>query len=551
MKGNVKNHSDSVAVVRVKLTDAPSIDGRKPFAIIAIESDQSLADLASMILVSFGFDVDHGYGFYSDIRRYNQSEERYELSADAGATEGLGVNNVSVSEVFTPGKQMLLLYDYTNKWHFVVRLVRYEDFNAEQTYPAILLSHAIPLDPEHLDDDIDDEDSKYPMMPVVKPWKESASEVRDSPPINLPFVIPSPVQDPAVPYYDPPTIDQWLDLFDAAVAFRDARCYQWMDDLQLFGVEDPHSGSVWYCSIFGGSDGPCGLAAYEGSLALATFLDAVDSDSGPICLFGPNSPRTLLMLLSDRGALAPEDLAVIKAAGVKFHGDRQWPHFRSVLPGYKPWYLTADEAVTMTVLLRQSLEVANKLLEDPDFPIRKDDWALLTRVPCSEGTDNFMDAYWVPDMEPPIPDSFNALLDDIKIKRYGRKHIKSKSLWEISAKWVQEPIQERPDVRPFYPIILVWIDRTTGLVLNAKLTSPRKFAQDLVDATLECIGQYGIIPKEIELDSSDSMIILREVAYRLGIQLTLVDELTKSDIIRDELYHSLKRGEIREIGENE
>lgn len=73
----------------------------------------------------------------------------------------------------------------------------------------------------------------------------------------------------------------------------------------------------------------------------------------------------------------------------------------------------------MTVLLRQSLEVANKLLEDPDFPIRKDDWALLTRVPCSEGTDNFMDAYWVPDMEPPIPDSFNALLDDIKIKSTG------------------------------------------------------------------------------------------------------------------------------------
>ena len=48
-----------------------------------------------MILVSFGFGGPRG-GFYSDIRR-NQSEERYELSADIGATEGLGVNNVSVS----------------------------------------------------------------------------------------------------------------------------------------------------------------------------------------------------------------------------------------------------------------------------------------------------------------------------------------------------------------------------------------------------------------------------------------------------------------------
>lgn len=542
-----QSYVKSVAIVRVKLSDAEPVEGRRPFAIIAIRSDQSLADLASMILVSFGFDDDHSYGFYSDFRRYTQSDERYELSADTGEVDGPGVRRVSVAQVFAPGRQMLLLFDYVNQWHFVVRLVRYEAPSNDQAYPVILKSHAIPLDHSYFEDQWDDDEgdnlSTVTTVPVVKAWKERTPRVRDSSAARLQITRPIPVVDSAVPDYDPPTVEQWLDLFESAIAFRDARCYQWMDDMQLFGVKDPHSGSIWYCSIFGGSDGPCGLAAYEGSMALATFLEAMDSDPRLTALFGPNSPRTLLMLLSDRAALDAEDLGIAKTTGMKFRGRQQWPHFRSVLPGYKPWYLTADEAITMTNILTQSLEVANKLLENPDHPIRKDDWAMLTRVPSEDGPDSFVDTYIVPDMEPPIPGLFDVRLDDLKVKRFGRYYVRSKSLWEISAKWVQEPIQERPDARPFYPIMLVWIDRTTGIVLSAKLTSLGKFPQDLVDSTLECIEQYGLIPKEIELDSSDAMIILDELAQRLGFRLRQVDELRKSDIIRDELYEYLKRQE--------
>jgi hypothetical protein len=89
--------------------------------------------------------------------------------------------------------------------------------------------------------------------------------------------------------------------------------------------------------------------------------------------------------------------------------------------------------------------------------------------------------------------------------------------------------------------MLVWVDRSTGIVLSARLTSFRGLAHELVNSTLACIEQHAMIPKEIEVDSADSMVILERLSQLLGVQLRLVDRLRKSDIVRDELYEYLKR----------
>ena len=140
------NRTESVAIVRARLNDLEPINGRKPFAVFAVDSDQSLSHLAATILLNFGFEMDHCYGFYSDTRYYTRSAEKYELFADIGEAEGPGVQHVSIKQVFSPGRRMLFLFDYTHQWHFVVRLERYEDAVPGQEYPALLRSHAIPLD---------------------------------------------------------------------------------------------------------------------------------------------------------------------------------------------------------------------------------------------------------------------------------------------------------------------------------------------------------------------------------------------------------------------
>lgn len=541
------NRTESVAIVRARLNDLEPINGRKPFAVFAVDSDQSLSHLAATILLNFGFEMDHCYGFYSDTRYYTRSAEKYELFADIGEAEGPGVEHVSIEQVFSPGRQMLFLFDYGDQWHFIVRLERYEEAVPGQQYPAVLRSHAIPIDDYYEDEWLDDDDlhgdddfpffdspdedweDELPIAPgAVTPGRAASQEARvQSSPVELP--------------YEPPTTQQWSELFDAAIAFRDSHCYKWVDDTQVFGVTDPSSGSVWYCLILGNAGGVRGLVAYEGPTGLATLLGTMEPDARPEDAIGPNAPRSLLMFLSNRDRLDSEDLKVIKRLGLRFRGANQWPQFRSIVPGYRPWYLAGDEAATMALLLRESLEVARKLHEQPELPLTQGDWGILTRVPEAKDAAKFTDAYVKPDAEIVVPEFFDVPIDELKIRRLKRDIVRSKSTWEISAKWVEEPVRQDQRSRPFYPVMLVWVDRSTGIVLSARLTSFRGLAHELVNSTLACIEQHAMIPKEIEVDSADSMVILDRLSQLLGVQLRLVDRLRKSDIVRDELYEYLKR----------
>lgn len=546
------NRTESVAIVRAKLDNLEPIDGKKPFAIVAVDSDQSLSHLAATILLNFGFEMDHCYGFYSDTRYYTRSTEKYELFADIGEAEGPGVQRVPIKQVFSPGRRMLLLFDYIGQWHFIVRLERYEDAVPGQEYPTVLRSHAIPLDDYYVrgwpdDDDEDDGDyydgydSRFFDSPDVD-WKDEVSFApggarSDRASADATHVLPPSRELP----YIPPTLQQWGDLFDAAIEFRDSRCYEWVDDTQLFGVADRASGSVWYCLILGNSGGVRGLVAYEGPMGLATLLETLDPNANPEDAIGPNAPRSLLMFFGSRDKMDPEDLGVIKRLNLRFRGPNQWPQFRSVVPGYRPWYLAGDEAVAMTLIIRQSLEVARKLREQPDLPLVKGDWSILTRVPVGKSAAKFKDAYVKPDTEVVVPGFFDVPIDELKIRRLKRDMVRSKSTWEVSAKWVEEPMRQDQRSRPFYPVMLVCVDRSTGIVLSARLTSFRGLADELVNSTLACIEQHAMIPKEIEVDSADSMVILDKLSRLLGVQLRQVDRLRKSDIVRDELYEYLKR----------
>lgn len=82
-----------------------------------------LQDLAGAIIRAVGFDFDHCFGFYDNLKNPYRSKEEYTLFADLGedAKEGdPGVETIPVGEVFRPGKKMLFLFDYGDDWMFPV-----------------------------------------------------------------------------------------------------------------------------------------------------------------------------------------------------------------------------------------------------------------------------------------------------------------------------------------------------------------------------------------------------------------------------------------------
>jgi len=105
-----------------------------------ILSAKNLYDLGSAIVRVFGFDFDHGFGFYSKLSgRIFDSPVKYELFADMGESEARSVEQTQIVEAFpTVGAKMTFLYDYGDNWRFRTEVIGQNRKEPAVRYPRLL-----------------------------------------------------------------------------------------------------------------------------------------------------------------------------------------------------------------------------------------------------------------------------------------------------------------------------------------------------------------------------------------------------------------------------
>jgi len=177
-----------------------------------------------------------------------------------------------------------------------------------------------------------------------------------------------------------PTLQEWKDLYDAAIEFQRNECWNWMWDSELFGVQNPETGEIGYCCIMGRLGEHFALAVYDGTEGLDGYLKIQKGEiSSETEAF--HIQKCLMASFEDRKFLQDQDLQVIKSLSLKFRGRNAWPFFRSHLPGYHPWILTGAEAKFLTVAIHQAIHVALRLKNNPEMLIPPADNLCFVRVP--------------------------------------------------------------------------------------------------------------------------------------------------------------------------
>lgn len=332
-----------------------------------------------------------------------------------------------------------------------------------------------------------------------------------------------------------PTLEEWKQLYEAAAEFKESQCWTWMYNDNIFGVEDPQTGQVAYCSIMGNAGQLIGVAAYlgdEGLLNLNKLLLTEDDNDD----FN-YTQRCFLFSYGDRDELETKDLKVIKALGLKFRGKGQWPQFRDYSPGLLPWFIDAEACRFLTHIIRQAVEVAARCKTNQnlllDFSAKP---KLLLRVPAT-GTDSLVWKDEYREVEAKARFLSFAISDEILLKRLKNLRGKSVAALEVETFYYPAPVAEKSGDRPYFPQMCLFVDHQNGMVLCYKnFMNLKEDGHQCLDGLVESIMHLGAIPAQMLVRKEETYYLFRDVCQQLGIELIQVDELELLGEVKEELF---------------
>ena len=349
---------------------------------------------------------------------------------------------------------------------------------------------------------------------------------------EVPTVLGEPLMEPPT---EQPTLAEWRALYEAAVAYKKAECWEWMYNEDLFGVMDPETGEIAYCCIMGFLGEFHALGAYLGADGLETALEMLsdsDDEGSPDNLF---NQKCLIASFENRNDLANEDRVVIKELGLRFRGKNQWPLFRSYEPGLFPWFISAWECRFLTLVLQQALETALRCRAGKTILEHEGPRTFLVRVPREQGgklkwVDQYLEA------AQPVKEYVSVeITDELRLRKILSSRKKGQGIWEIDTFWVPFPVQEEKNARPYYPKIFLILDGSTGLILRYEaMKNIGEEGHLCIDAIIQLMDE-GMIPSRIVVERDETYYLLVEACRQLNISLEKVAYLKLIPEIREKM----------------
>ncbi len=332
--------------------------------------------------------------------------------------------------------------------------------------------------------------------------------------------------------FTPPSLEESKKLYDLAERVKTLAPWEWMEEVDLFGVQNPETGEIGFVSIMGMAGEHFAVSLYLGPEGLEGFWEM--EEGGPLA-----DPQQILETpqlqasFEDRDELEKEDRETIKKLGLKYRGRKAWPQFRCFRPGFLPWFVTSEEARFLACALEQVLEVAPRVNENPDILFDDDDETdevYLVRVPREpEGV-----LYWEERMikiAPPQTQPIPLVLEPGLLDQAAKLKLVPLSL-EMDFFSVPTPVMEKGK-RPFLPYMLMLADSQSGMLLGADLAQPEptveamwgKVPQSFIESCL----QNGSIPEQITVRHERLYQLFFPLARTLKFKLNQSDELPALD----------------------
>jgi hypothetical protein len=308
-------------------------------------------------------------------------------------------------------------------------------------------------------------------------------------------------------------------------------------------VEDGVSKETCFCSVLGALGEVRALHMYLGLESYHLFKDLHAGVAMPPEEFFAIQ-RSLYVEFVTRSELAAPDRNLLNAIGypTKKRGTLV-PIFRSIRPGFHPWYVTEAEGRTLADCQRAIITVYDLISANQDFHYwNKENVYPLVSWNHGEGKQvgHRIDMVETPARAPQEPRLLT--LDEARIERVRKGKYPLEGVIEVDHFYGAGMIGEKDQRKACFRMGLA-IDAESGMAYPPELGLPTTSTGEiLAGVVLKAIESAHGLPRHIHVGRSDFKILLGPLAQALGFSVTVKKSLPALEFAKSHLLTMMGGG---------
>jgi hypothetical protein len=322
-------------------------------------------------------------------------------------------------------------------------------------------------------------------------------------------------------------------LFRLGMQLLAVQPWEFLEDQDLYLMQDGESGEICYCSTMGALGEVFSLQVYTGAESYRFFRRIAAGKPTSAGDFY-SSMRGVSVGFATAREQTPPDRELLEAFGhLKKRGKRA-PIFRALRPGYHPWYVTEGEAKILVYCLQGILAFCRHAAEmgDIDYWEKEDIFPFL--VPKAEDkTREQFEIRLVKAPEPPVAAPRAEELDESLISGVLPENLPKGGALEADHFFTGAKIGEQNERKACLRIAMV-SDGDSGFAFLPELGKPEdSTGQLLARALLGAMRDGRFVPREVRVRHKEFKILLSALSERIGFGVRVTKSLPALDHLKD------------------
>lgn len=325
----------------------------------------------------------------------------------------------------------------------------------------------------------------------------------------------------------PPTFAAMERLYGLASELYGLRPWRILQEDNLIVVRDSVSGELCYCSVMGELGEVLSMHAYIGTEGLRQFrrIEA-EEIANPGEFFA--TLHCVYVEFVRKAELTRQDRELLAALGHPQGRGLASPIFRTMRPGFLPWFVTAEEARTLSECIRDVILVCAAVASQKKvkFWDQADTYPMVSRI---EGSEPGYKVEMVKSILPPEPPVTPVRLPEETLRALRNRDWAMQGAMELNMTYSGAAIGKKGE-RNSCAAIAIAADAGSGMVLAPEVTDSSITAgETLAKVFLKAIQTTRALPQEVRVSNQRLKDSLAPLMESFGVAIRVVKKLPASE----------------------